>query len=78
LVVFPQIAKIADMAGRSQGMKTSESTTFRKLLRRGFGYGTGHDYACRYVGADVSMLGEGSESTILVPEGGLPPSNSFF
>lgn len=44
----------------------------------GFGYGTGHDDACRYIGADVPALEEDEDRIILVPKGGLPPSNSFF
>lgn len=44
----------------------------------GFSYGTGHDYACQYIGADVPKLEEGKERILLVPAGGLPPSNSFF
>lgn len=43
----------------------------------GFGFGDGHDFACRYVSADVQERHK-FQHEILVPKGGLPPSRSFF
>jgi hypothetical protein len=42
------------------------------------GFGSGHDYACRYLDALPKTDGKGMKKQILVPSGGLPPSRSIF
>jgi len=48
----------------------------------GFGHNEGHDFACRYLWHHSTLPTRGKEGTkdhiILVPKGGIPPSESMF